>query len=302
MKLILILYTFFSPALILALSISDGIQNFETAISRGDSLALDDELLSTPFNQMEEHLSSAPVCLEILSHLSLVSTGRDFPLNDNITWIPQYLQFPGSFRASISQVNNAALDSFIEAHGAMFEIKLNTAQVKGHLGRAIKILFQGTPHQVETLFPLQLEQIRDVADVCSSRAKDVVSKFQVAKKIIFEIVNAGIAKEGRAEDAKKHAELEAMIEKENKIRLEEEAAKIEKMLAEQNKALADAQEKFDQALEDLEPSWWAMAGQLGLLALGPTLKGISTLAKTQKQRIVGGVRRKETEDNCFIFN
>ena len=78
---------------------------------------------------------------------------RDFALNDGKTPVTfNYLKYPGSFRASLSQVSNETWYSFYQAHKGMYRIKLTTGQVKNHLKRALDALFKVCDNHTNSLY------------------------------------------------------------------------------------------------------------------------------------------------------
>jgi hypothetical protein len=257
--------------------------------------------MTVPFSQMEEHLNAAPVCLEILSHLCLVATGKDFPLNDNSTAKIKYLTNPGSFRASISQVAHSGYKAFFEAHSAMFEIKQTTAKVKTHLSRAMNILFGEDVKlfQIERMMPVELYAILDIAEIARERSQGVVDKFKDTENIIQELVKEGIAKEGRSKHQKYWDEINAKIARDKEQRLEASKIELKIRLSKKEKEIDRYQKQFDEALDNLKPDKWAQFGQIALSALSPTLKGLASMAKNSAQRSKGGKNVTNAGDNLL---
>ena len=94
-----------------------------------------DALLSVQAtSDMESKLSAAPLALTLLGHLAVISAGaQDFSL------VPQdgaskfefkFLKFPGSFRASLTQVGNKVHRALLTAHGNMGFLDVTMIQVK----------------------------------------------------------------------------------------------------------------------------------------------------------------------------
>jgi hypothetical protein len=131
----------------------DRIDEFEGRSTSGDKPKEMDELFDKPFDTMGSQLSAAPMALKILGQLTLVATNRDFALNDGKTPVKfNYLKYPGSFRASLSQVSNETWYSFYQAHKGMYRIKGSTGQVKSHLKRALDALFEVCDNHTNSLY------------------------------------------------------------------------------------------------------------------------------------------------------
>ena len=52
----------------------------DQAVMKGNAAKEDLDLMLAPFNKLENRLSVAPQCINILGHLCLISTQRDFSL------------------------------------------------------------------------------------------------------------------------------------------------------------------------------------------------------------------------------
>ena len=77
-----------------------------------------------------ELLSAAPLSINILGHLCLVATGKDFPLVDKTSDFKfSRLKTPESFRASLCQISNEGYWAFLEADTQMDCIRMQTETV-----------------------------------------------------------------------------------------------------------------------------------------------------------------------------
>ena len=56
--------------------------SLDAAVMKGSAPKEEMQLMLQPFNQLENRLGSAPLCINILGHLCLISTQKDFSLKE----------------------------------------------------------------------------------------------------------------------------------------------------------------------------------------------------------------------------
>jgi hypothetical protein len=265
----------------------DRIDEFEGRSTSGDKPKEMDELFKKPFDTMGSQLSAAPMALKILGQLTLVATNRDFALNDGKTPVKfDYLKYPGSFRASLSQVSNETWYSFYQAHKGMYRIKLTTGQVKNHLKRALDALFKGTDAEIESQFPISIKRIGEVADEAITESRKVVDQFEKTQNVIQELIDSGINKREDAKSKKQQNALNIQIEDRRKADKARQLKENKQQRADLQKEIAKVQNQFDAAIAATEPSGWATAGTLLLGALGPILDSVGQMS--QRTRYIRG--------------
>ncbi|GAA6220045.1 uncharacterized protein LOC122129147 [Lates japonicus] len=123
------------------------------------------KMLMQPNANWEEYLTPAPLSIAIMGELVFISCCNDFSINKNA---PQkgfkYIEYPDSFRACLMQICNSGWHAFNMAHKNMDQIRIHTGTVPEYMKAAVKILFNGSDEVIETLLPIQLENIRTIAD------------------------------------------------------------------------------------------------------------------------------------------
>merc|ERR1712141_227116 len=82
----------------------------------------------------------------------------------------------------------------------MNEIKLRTANVPGYLSDALRLLFTGGDKEIEAQFPILMGQIKEVANQCMIRSKDVSEKYKLVLLIAQELNLAARRKQGLTQD------------------------------------------------------------------------------------------------------
>jgi len=200
-------------------------------------------------------------------------------------------KYPGSFRASLSQVSNETWYSFYQAHKGMYTIKLSTGQVKNHLKRALDALFKGTDAEIESQFPISVKRIGEVADEAITESRKVVTQFERTQNVIQELIDSGINKR---EDSKSQKQLNALNIKIEDRREAEAARQLKENKQRREdlaKEIAKVQNQFDDAIAATEPSGWATAGTLLLGALGPILDSVGQMS--QKTKFIRGKNNKK---------
>ncbi|RXN28179.1 hypothetical protein ROHU_019505 [Labeo rohita] len=141
----------------------------------------------------------------------------------------------------------------------MDQIRLHTAQVPHYMKTALKILFQGDDEVVKAHLPLQLENIREIADECLKFSDATAKRFTDVIKIIQELLEACMNAEHFYGE-----EMEAVKKRLEESKLREESAletkkRTEKAVSAIEKELEQAQESYMKALDS---SRWEMIGMI----------------------------------------
>lgn len=116
-----------------AIAVQDGL-------AKGDALKEDFQLANQEFANATNYLTVGPICISTLGQLCLISTNRDFRLDDQKMDF-KILTNPSSFKACLYQVTSETVSAFKQSHSAMDVISRETSNVKGHMGQALQILF-----------------------------------------------------------------------------------------------------------------------------------------------------------------
>ena len=250
------------------------IQGVLSNVTKGDSLKDDFAMANKEFANATNHLASAPLCISTMAQICLVATNRDFSIDDGRKF--EVLTSPESFRASLYQLSANVVNAFKQSHHAMDVVTRETNNVKGHLGLAMRILFQGTPVDLEDQFPTVLTRIERIATTCEEESQAVVEKFEHVIKIINEISEAAYVKKGKTEEAKDDAERNAEIAKLNKIFWEEQKKTVKAQLDKYEENEKELSKLLQEALDDV-PSGWEMIGMKFVSGLAETVTNLSTL-------------------------
>ncbi|KAG5285297.1 hypothetical protein AALO_G00001750 [Alosa alosa] len=168
-------------------NVASSVHNLITAAEVRDTTMM---LMQTNAN-WEEYLTPAPLSILIMAELVFISSNDDFSISKNPP--PggfKYIRYPDSFRACLMQVCNSGWDAFNKAHKHIDQIRIHTATVPNYMKEAVKILFNGSDEDIETLLPLQLEQICTIADECEMMTSDVENQYTDVINLIQEMLEA----------------------------------------------------------------------------------------------------------------
>merc|ERR1712098_910997 len=135
---------------------------------------------------MESQLSAAPLCLQIMSHINILSINKDFSLlttedeKAGIVSIQKYklIKEPRSFRACLEQVNSEAFEAFRMAHKNMGAIQMMTERIPDYMREAVKLLLGDNDRVIERHLPTHLMEIQNIAEECTKLAEDVEGKYK----------------------------------------------------------------------------------------------------------------------------
>ena len=253
------------------------VNQINKALTKGASLKEDFAIANREFANATNYLSSAPLCIGTMAQLCLISTNRDFPLNDQENEMKfELLDCPNSFRACLYQVTAEVVTAFRQSHSSMDVVSRETVNVKGYLSQAAKILLRGTPIDIEDSFPVVMSRITQVATICEAETELVVDKYNNVIDIIDELVTASYGKLGDTEAKKNKAEYEKELAEMKKMQLEERKKKMEEELMDLKENEKKCQEAFAEAMDDI-PSGWGRIGLNFVNGLAETVLGVATV-------------------------
>lgn len=225
------------------------------------SIKQDTFMMRRPFMAMEEQLMHAPLALTVLGKLALIGTQRDFPLNSGDMDVDyKKLKYPGSFRASLTQLNQEVYWAFHEGHLSMFEIVVQTNQTKRYLNQALKTLLQGKPEDVEKYFPIQMEKVQAIADVCRERSRETADKFKEVMEVILEFQLSAINEQGMLKNETYWAKTLLGGLNSTLTSLEKEHEERVKQYKKHDDAIKKATKRFDDAFDANQPSLGILVG------------------------------------------
>jgi archaellum component FlaC len=188
-------------------------------------------ILFSSIQDINSQLACAPLAISLLSTIKFIAIqGSDFILIDKED-VPkfQHLEFPNSFRATISGVNNKARNAFIQANSSMDRIMMTTKEVPKDFQGAMEVMNKGQGYDITKLLPIHLKAISSGAENCKKEAKSVLDSFANVSAILDDLTTVISLKKARSEGTVKKVgqeikclKLEAQKIKEDKKRTEDD--------------------------------------------------------------------------------
>ena len=254
------------------------VTKVQDTLTQKESLKEDFQLANREFANATNYLSAGPLCIGTMAQLCLISTNRDFSLNDQEGQKMEFkvLRDPRSFRACLYQVTSEAVDAFKQAHSAMDVVSRETGNVKGYLGQALKILFTGSSIDLEDSFPDVLNRISKVASTCEAEAEAVVKKYECVITVIDELVVAAYSKRNDTEAKKASAEHSKKMAQVKKGQLDERKKEMEQVMKECKEKEKECREELSKRMDEM-PSGWDLIGMSIVSGLADTAMNIVTL-------------------------
>ncbi|XP_029362737.1 uncharacterized protein LOC115046477 [Echeneis naucrates] len=227
-------------------------------LTTADEVRENTRMLMQPYTNWEKFLAPAPLSIAIMGELVFISSCGDFSINKN----PpvggfKFIKHPESFRACLMQICNKSWHAFNEADKNMNEIRIHTGTIPDYIKSAVHVLFNGSDEVVQSLFPVQLQNIRTIAKTCLDLAVNTENKFSDVINLIHELLEASVkARRLYGEDLKEvQFKLEqTKLREQEALRMKEESKKAMEALSEQ---MDEAQKAYKEAMESL-PSGWEM--------------------------------------------
>ena len=267
------------------------------SINKGADKKEEMRLMMGPNTDWERYLTPAPATIAILGQLILISTYKDFSLQDKKESIKfKLLKYPDSFRASLVQVSNSGWVAFNKAHTCMDQVRLYSGNVDKHVKTAVKFLLNGSPEEVKLMVPKALESIGNIADECVMAATKVEEEFVFVMEMVSELLVACTRAQGQHQQDLKDVEIQKKV-----VEVHKKALDVEKKQAEENKErmmkeMKAAEDEYKDAMKSM-PS----TGDLVGLAFTDTLLGVArgiTNMMSFKFGSGGDKTANKTQDNA----
>ena len=153
-----------------------------------DQLSLQDNIDGEWVNLM----TAGPLAVNYIGNLLVLSSKRDFPLVRPPQFGFNHINYPDSFRATISQVTGSMYSALLSAHTAMDRIQLSVQQVPGHVKTALKLVLAGSPILIEIMLPKTLDNIGRIANESAAYARTTFEKFSSLQELIAEVIEASV--------------------------------------------------------------------------------------------------------------
>uniref|UniRef100_A0A8C4RXP6 Uncharacterized protein n=1 Tax=Erpetoichthys calabaricus TaxID=27687 RepID=A0A8C4RXP6_ERPCA len=269
------------------------VQKAVLSISKEDDVRQETTLLMKPFANWEEFLMPGPLSIAILGELVFISSRDDFSINQNAPKDGfKYIRYPQSFRACLMQVTNSGWLAFNEAHKSMDQIRLHSANVPNYMKMAMETLLQDNIDLVKSLLPGQLENIRDIAFVCTTLAVSTEKNFTDVILLIQELLEACMNAKQWYEDDLKTIKLKL-----EEAKMKKESTELAKKLAQENmtrmtKQLDEAHDMFKKSMDSM-PSGWEMIGMNFVEGITDSVNSLISgyvAMYTAPSKIVGGIK------------
>ncbi|KNE59441.1 hypothetical protein AMAG_03719 [Allomyces macrogynus ATCC 38327] len=209
----------------------------------------------------EQRIGSAPMVIAAMGLLRCLVVGNDFSISDSIPvrgW--QYVRWPGSFYATMSQITHETASAFTLAETNMNKIIYVSKNVNDNILVLYTILSEGDMEMVQEMLPGALGPLSDDAENCRELADAVTAQFGMVKALTEEVEQACLAEQSASAAKLTQAKRETAI---YQAAAEQSAKKLElkeKQVKEMGEFAEDAQEYYLRA-EGGEPTGWKLAGQ-----------------------------------------
>ena len=114
----------------------------------------------------------------VMGQIMVLSSKKDFSFKvTSPDYNFKYMKHPGSFRATLAQIANAAYSSFLSAHSNMDQIQLYMQQIPGYVKTALKSLATAPFSMLEKMLPVSLNNIDRLGTECSELSLITHNKF-----------------------------------------------------------------------------------------------------------------------------
>ena len=156
---------------------------------------LDRQLLAQPSIEKiwEELVVAESIVVNYIGNLMVLSSKRDFPFTlSNPNHVYQYITHPNSFRHTLEQVANKIYTVFMNTHINIDQIQLNTQQIPEHLRTIRKLLTSASPRLVQTMLPIALGNIEQIAKERADSANVAMKYYQNVTLLLHEVTLATI--------------------------------------------------------------------------------------------------------------
>ncbi|KAF8132685.1 hypothetical protein K438DRAFT_1998460 [Mycena galopus ATCC 62051] len=210
-------------------------------------------------------LQPAPLSIALLgSILIIASSTDDFSLDTKapagcppFPW--KYALRPDSFKSCLQQMVGDGYTAFETAHRNMESIMNNSSQMPGVIRDIVSLVLQGTPQDIEDLFPNAINDLQALSQTCRDRAKETEVAFHAITGLAQEMVLACTYTAGTAEQAlsQNKIQLEVLrLQKESEESMVKEAKTNSEMM---KNSYLKAETEFNKAVGEV-PSGWDLMG------------------------------------------
>jgi hypothetical protein len=185
---------------------------------------LDDQIIVQDKIDSEwgELLEAGPIALNFMANVMILASKRDFPLIPPSNFIVQFIRYPNSFHATISQVVSDIYYALLAAHTTMNYIHLNMQQIPVHVKTAFKTIVQGSPQLLASMLPRTLSNLARLGNDSAIMAFSTLEKFESLQNLLAEIIGLSLTTQSTHQES---------IEK---LAVEIEKAKLERQQLESN--------------------------------------------------------------------
>lgn len=217
----------------------------------------------------QDLIGVAPHTLALLGQIMVVGGKKDFSLISDIFQTKfEFIKYPSSFKATLSQLGNEGLIAFQNAEKKMIQIQLSLTQIPAKVRQANDIMKDtGIPVKLlPTVIKPPINSLNTLVTSCVNSAQAAEEEFSRVQKLLLEILEATQMKQGEQERKKEEIERSLEAEKQKRQTLQEINSLAEKEMREAEEEYKTAKKDFDQAIKDIPSGWNLLAQQLVKLA------------------------------------
>ncbi|KIJ62951.1 hypothetical protein HYDPIDRAFT_41638 [Hydnomerulius pinastri MD-312] len=238
-------------------------RNAISRVSRGKDVNEDSWMTMWCNANWGDLLQPAPLSIALLGSLMVIASSTDdFSLlsaeNTNVKLL--YTKYPTSFKTCLQQMVGEGYTAFETASHEMTRIHNASSQLPAVIKTSVMIIMNGvSPVEVETLLPIQLEAVTELAEICMDASQSCEKAFTRLSGLAQEILECATFRVGTAEQNIRRNETHLAI-------LEQEKRQEEQMLKEardvtdlMKKSFGEAEEEFKTAVNNI-PSGWDIVG------------------------------------------
>ncbi|CAN0417591.1 unnamed protein product [Lampetra fluviatilis] len=226
------------------------------SITKAADLREDLAMMMQPYTNWEEFFIPAPMTIALLGQLLVVSTGNDFPIDQNMPKDGyKFIRYPKSFRATLVQTSNAGYKAFNKAHTGMDQIRLLSQSIPSTMTKVVKILTHTDTQAVELILPLHLKKIKATADTCLQRAQDVENEFNNVMELTGELLEACTNSKSQYENDLSNIKKELEILKIKNDLVKQEKENSEKVFKQMEKELEGAKKHHKESVDNIPDAY-----------------------------------------------
>ncbi|UJR13152.1 hypothetical protein I4U23_000176 [Adineta vaga] len=139
--------------------------------------------------QWETLVVSGPLSINYLGGLLVLSSHKDFGFaRPTPEFIYQYIRYPNSFRATLTQLSGEMYDAFLTAHTSMDQIQMLTQQIPNNIRTTLKVITQASPRLIQSILPVSLTNIERIINDCVRLTNNSANRFGLVMNLLQEII------------------------------------------------------------------------------------------------------------------